>query len=145
MIDNLYVTKSNGGLFGVVGTNAVIKNIGIASGQIGSETAAGTNFLGGIAGWSNGADFINCWNGADIYAGGGYAGGIVGTVRDGGESLIQGCYNAGDIHSSYSGDLGGIVGHLSTSRNGTSVAVTIDGCYNLGEVTGKYDIGGIVG
>lgn len=144
VIDNLYVTKTEGGLFGVVGTNAVIRNVGIASGQIGLESYA-TNFLGGIAGWSNGADFINCWNGADIYAGGGYAGGIVGTVRDGGESLIQGCYNTGYIYSSNDGDLGGIVGHLSTSSNGTSVAVTIDSCYNLGEIYGHSGIGGIVG
>ena len=145
VIDNLYVTKSNGGLFGVVGTNAVIQNVGVASGLIGSETV-NDNFLGGIAGWSNGADFINCWNGADICAGGGYAGGIVGTVRDGGESLIQGCYNVGAIYSLNNGTrIGGIVGHLATSGNGTAVAVTIDSCYNLGEISGHSDIGGIVG
>ena len=145
VIDNLYVTKSNGGLFGVVGTNAVIQNVGVASGLIGSETV-NSNFLGGIAGWSNGADFINCWNGADICSGGGYAGGIVGTVRDGGESLIQGCYNVGAVYSLNNGTrIGGIVGHLATSNNGTAVAVTIDSCYNLGEISGHSDIGGLVG
>ena len=64
-IDNLYSKK--GGLFGTVCTNAVIRNVGVASGQIGSENLS---FMGAIAKWSNGADFINCWNGADILCSG---------------------------------------------------------------------------
>ena len=87
VIDNLYSEK--GGLFGYVGADAIIRSVGVASGEIGSE-AGYSSFFGGIAKWSNGADFIDCWNGADIYAGG-YSGGIVGTVRDGGESIISGC------------------------------------------------------
>ena len=138
VIDNLYSTS--GGLFGYVGTNAVIRNTGVASGEI---EAANTSFTGGIAKWSNGADFINCWNGADIYCGG-YSGGIVGTVRDGGESFIEGCYNSGSIYSSDS-SVGGIVGHLDVSRNGTSVNVTISDCYNSGTVTAKDNAAGIAG
>ncbi len=138
VIDNLYSTS--GGLFGYAGTNAVIKNTGVASGEI---EASNKSFIGGIAQWSNGADFINCWNGADIYCGG-YSGGVVGTVRDGGESIITGCYNSGNIYSSDS-SVGGIVGHLDVSRNGTSVNVTIYGCYNAGTVTAKYNAAGIAG
>ena len=73
-LDNLY--SNAGGLFGYVGSNAVIRNVGVASGEIGSDNRS---FIGAIAGWSNGADFINCWNGADIRCSG-WSGGIVGTA-----------------------------------------------------------------
>ncbi len=146
VIDNLYSTA--GGLFGYVGHNAIIKNVGVASGEIG---ASNESFIGAIAGWSNGADIINCWNGADIYCSG-YSGGIVGTVRDGGKSSIVGCYNIGKIYAT-SDSVGGIVGHLDTTRTqaGTEVEVTIDSCYNLGAIISNTDnaigaaVGGIVG
>ena len=142
VIDNLYSTQ--GGLFGYVCSNAVIMNVGVASGEIGSEGNY-ASFFGGIAKWSNGADFINCFNGADIYAGG-YSGGIVGTVRDGGKSIIKNCYNTGSIYGKDTA-IGGIVGHLDTTREqgGTSVEVKIDGCYNIGYVKGSSAVAGIVG
>ena len=127
-IDNLY--SKNGGLFGTVCRNAVIRNVGVASGRIGSENLS---FMGAIAKWSNGADFINCWNGADILCSG-WSGGIVGTVRDGGESVIKGCYNIGSV-TARDGAVGGIVGHLAAGNNGTAVAVTVSDCYNIGAVT----------
>ena len=137
-IDNLY--SKNGGLFGTVCANAVIRNVGVASGQIGSENLS---FMGAIAKWSNGADFINCWNGADILCSG-WSGGIVGTVRDGGESVIKGCYNIGSV-TARDGAVGGIVGHLAAGNNGTAVAVTVSDCYNAGTVTAGDNAGGIVG
>lgn len=139
VIDNLYSTT--GGLFGYVGVDAVIQNVGVASGEIGSESIS---FVGGIAKWSNGADFINCWNGADILCSG-WSGGIVGTVRDGGSSIIKGCYNVGSVTAARDGAVGGIVGHLAAGGHGTSVNVTISDCYNAGEVTAKDNAGGIVG
>ena len=138
VIDNLYSTT--GGLFGYVGVDAVIQNVGVASGEIGSESIS---FVGGIAKWSNGADFINCWNGADILCSG-WSGGIVGTVRDGGDSIIKGCYNVGSV-TARDGAAGGIVGHLATGSNGTSVHVIVSECYNAGAVTAKDNAGGIVG
>ena len=137
VIDNLYSTV--GGLFGYVCKNAVIRNVGVASGEIRSERS----WVGAIAGWSNGADFLNCWNGASV-SGRGYSGGIVGTVRDGGESIIRGCYNIGDVTGT---DLaiGGIVGHLDTDRNGTACHVTVSDCYNAGTVTAPDTVGGIAG
>ena len=138
VIDNLY--SKSGGLFGYVGANAVIKNVGVASGEIG---ASNLSFMGGIAKWSNGVDFINCWNGADIYCSG-WSGGIVGTVRDGGESVIQGCYNVGSIYAS-DGSVGGIVGHLAASGQGTTVSVLVTDCYNAGTITASDTAGGIAG
>ncbi len=138
VIDNLY--SKSGGLFGYVGTNAVIKNVGVASGEIG---ASNLSFMGGIAKWSNGADIINCWNGADIYCSG-WSGGIVGTVRDGGKSIIRGCFNIGSVSAS-DGAVGGIVGHLSASGNGTDVSVLVADCYNAGTITAADNAGGIVG
>lgn len=138
VIDNLYSTK--GGLFGYAGTNAVIRNVGLASGEIG---ASNLSFVGGIIRWSNGANVLNCWNGADIYCSG-YSGGIVGTVRDGGESAICGCYNVGSVYASVD-VVGGIVGHLATSSMGTSVNVTVTDCYNAGAIKANNNAGGIVG
>ena len=138
VIKNL--NSTSGGLFGYAGTNAVIKNLGIASGTIGKDNLS---FVGAIVGWSNGADIINCWNGATIF--GSYSGGIVGTVRDGGESVIQGCFNVGSVTDSFQGNVGGIVGHLATSNQGTNVNVTVSDCYNLGAITALDDCGGIVG
>ncbi len=142
VIDNLY--SVSGGLFGYVGSNAVIKNVGVASGEIGKAENY-TQFLGGIANWSNGADFIGCWNGADIYCAG-YSGGIVGTVRDGGESLIRECYNVGTVYGKDT-HVGGIVGHLDTTREqeGTEVNVTVENCYNTGTVYASGSAGGIAG
>ncbi len=137
-LDNLY--SNAGGLFGYVGSNAIIRNVGVASGEIGSDNRS---FIGAIAGWSNGADFINCWNGADIRCSG-WSGGIVGTVRDGGDSIIRGCYNIGSV-TARAGAVGGIVGHLSAGGNGTSVHVTVSACYNMGIVTADDNAGGIAG
>ena len=138
VIKNL--NSTSGGLFYRVGTNAVIKNVGIASGTIGSSTIT---FVGAIAGWSNGADIINCWNAASVICSG-WSGGIVGVVRDGGESIIKGCYNLGSVTARDSA-IGGIVGHLATSNNGTEVNVTVSDCYNLGVLTAADCVGGIVG
>lgn len=137
-IDNLY---GRNGLFAYAGANAVIQNVGVASGEIGVESLS---FIGAIVGWSNGADIINCWNGADITCSG-WSGGIVGTVRDGGESEIRGCYNVGTVTGIRDGAVGGIVGHLSAGGHGTNVSVTVSDCYNTGAVTAKDSVGGIVG
>ena len=136
VIDNLRSAK--GGLFGYVGPNAELRRVNIASGEVGS-TSSSVTFLGAVAKWSNGADFIDCHNGADVYAGG-YAGGIVGTVR-GGDSVIGGCYNDGDIVGKSSA-IGGIVGHLASSGN---TKVLVENCYNVGSVSGSTNVGGIVG
>ena len=138
VIDNL--TSASGGLFGYAGTNATIANVGIGSGEIGSQTLS---FIGAIVGWSDGADIINCWNGADITCSG-WSGGIVGTVRDGGESIIRGCYNIGSV-TARDGAVGGIVGHLAAGGHGTDVSVTVSDCYNLGTITAKDNAAGIAG
>lgn len=144
-VDNL--CSKQGGLFGtagIVSLNAavrpVIRNVGVASGTI---NAPNLSWIGGIVGWSNGVDVINCWNGADIVCSG-YSGGIVGTVRDGGESRIEGCYNRGSI-TARNTNVGGIVGHLAADSNGTSVHVTVADCYNVGTIAAADDAGGIVG
>ncbi len=134
-IDNL--TSEAGGLFGYAADSAVIRNVGVASGEIGKQDGYG-NFLGGVVGWSDGADVINCWNGADLF--GSWSGGVVGTVR-GGESRISGCFNRGNITGPESASrLGGIVGHLASG-----VSVSIEDCYNTGAVCAGSAVGGIVG
>ena len=130
-IDNL--TARRNGLFAYAGDNAVIKNVGIASGEIGYETLS---FVGAVVGYSNGADVINCYNGANV-ACSGWSGGVVGTVRNG-SSVIKGCYNTGNITARNS-VAGGVIGHLSTGVN----AVVSD-CYNTGKVTAEDSAAGVV-
>ena len=136
-IDNLCSTR--GGLFGYAGGDCVIKNVVLGSGEINSKSS----FVGGILGWSEGADIFNCLNGADIQCSG-YGGGIAGTVRNGGESTVEGCCNIGSVTGTGSG-LGGIVGHLATSRQGAEVSVTVKDCYNTGKISGRTNVGGIAG
>ncbi len=137
-IENLHSTT--GGLFGYVANAAVLRNIRLRSGEI---RAAYESFVGGIAGWSDGADFVNCSNGADLFDGN-YVGGIVGTVRFGGDSVISGCYNTGAITTG-GGNIGGIVGHLGTGYGADAPRVTIENCYSTGAITADYFVGGIVG
>ena len=136
MIENL--NSMRGGLFGYVSDSVVIKNLGIKNGSLGNGN---TSFVGAIAGWSDGADFINCWSGVSI--GGNYSGGIVGTIRGGIGSVID-CYNVGTI----SGEtIGGIVGHIQTGD--ANFKVIVDSCYNKGVInagdTGYVVAGGIAG
>ncbi len=131
-VDNL--VSSKGGLFGYASDGARIENVILASGSINTSSL----FVGGILGWSSGADVINCQNGAEIVCGG-YSGGVVGTVRSG-ESVISGCCNTAGVTSAYGTAVGGIVGHLAAN-----VSADVENCYNSGDVSGNMSVGGIAG
>lgn len=64
-------------------------------------------------------------------------GGIVGQNIGGENSIIENCYNIGEIKSNNIGRLGGIVGWnwSGTTKN----------CYNIGNVSEREDYGGVVG
>ena len=137
VIQNLTTAVYYGGLFGVAGDYATLQNVGIASGRVGANN---NSFCGGLVGWTNGADVINCWNAAEIF--GNYTGGLIGTVRDG-TSTVSGCVNYGRV----TGDaIGGIIGHVGSVD---STLVTITDCYNAGDIINSGDhmnsVGGIVG
>ena len=126
----------------------------------------GSAYIGGIIGRAGGTIKISsCYNTgdvtADVNSGGNYSGGIMGTNQGGNQIEIQNCYNTAIIKGKI--DVGGICGDAQKTNIlkcyntgnviGTDVAVggisgnygNISLCYNKGDVTGRYQIGGIIG
>lgn len=122
----------------IVGRNNVGAIVGYADACYISEcsvvggSVSGSQFVGGIAGGSNGEI---CYSSNSSQVKGQFAyGGILGSNEEGSVSY---CYNTGNVIGTVAGiEGGGIVG-----RNYGAVSV----CGNTGEVSGNSYIGGIVG
>lgn len=137
-ISGLYVNSDaqNVGLFGCVGTNGKIQNVGVVDSYI---SATGDKVcVGGVCGYNVGGTIENCYNTGTITATA-QATGIyssVGGVCGFSFWNIFNCYNTGKV--SVTGDrawVGGVSGF-----NGKD----IKNCYNTGEVSVAVD-GGVVG
>lgn len=136
-IDNVTYesTKHCAGLFGNVGSGAVIQNLISGSGNTISDRMS----VGGIVGVLESADVIGCTSYATVIANkvstftGRYAGGIAGDLRDG---HVTGCRNYGTVTAG-SRCAGGIVGLAEFG--------SITGCLNFAQVTTDENAGGIVG
>ena len=122
-----------------------VKNLGIASGYVnyyGNQRQSAILFRKIGSG-----KVINCWNGMDLIGGRGEIAGIVGYINGGGETLIDGCYNSGDISgvAQYDCGVGGIIGTVWSFDPGAKL--TIRNCYNTGTITAtdNYSAGGIAG
>ena len=113
------------GLFGYLGTNGQIRNLGVQDVSI-----FGYDSVGGLVG-GNGGNISNCYLTGSVSGTGDYVGGLAGS--NGG--AISNCYSTGSVAANYF--VGGLVGY-----NG----VTISNCYSTGTVsgTGSY-VGGLVG
>jgi len=158
------------GLFGSVGDNGVVKNLGV----VGGSSINPWGSAGGISGW--GGTFINCYNGSTIEAsagGGPSAAGI--SASYGASGVFINCYNTGSVTArgySYSGEdhmtsasgIGngtatncynrGAISAISVGTGGAPMAGGISSwghnlianCYNTGTITGGAEYsGGIVG
>lgn len=124
------------GLFGVIGTDGVVKNVNIAA-DCRYETFASA---GAIAGYNYGV-IENCRNYADITGQSSWIGGIVGQNQKG--STTRRCYNAGNVTTGWR-NVGGISGCAYTDieecvNTGTVKAISL---YNTSSV--QY-AGGIAG
>jgi len=121
------------GLFGQA-NYATIENLTVA----GSVTAGSSS--GGIVGYAENTDIINCVNNATVSGGGNYVGGVVGRLRSFGAFGVQGCVNNAAIHS-IGGWIGGVAGY----------ATRVVACVNHGAVSGgtnsqtSYPMGGVMG
>lgn len=154
--------EDNVGLFGVV-NGATINNVTLVGGSItggrsvgaivGSardsvisnstnSTAVNGNYnIGGIVGDAQNSTLTNLINTGTIGAAtgdGNRIGGLVGNLQE--SSLGGNSYNLGAV-TSVGHDVGGLVGHAydATIGDGTNLV------YNRLDVTGKYNVGGIVG
>jgi len=106
----------------------------------------GWSCVGGIAGYIEQANIINCTNYkvGNVKAIGRFnskynessVGGIVGHVWKIGDNRIENCNNYADVSGKYCGT-GGIIG--------ISMKATIANCKNEGTITGDTDVGGIAG
>lgn len=126
-ISGLYINSDSDqqALFGCVGTDGAVKNLGITN----SFISAG-NTVGGLIATNYYGTVENCYNEGDVY-GGDTVGGIVAY----GAGPLTASYNTGTI-SATSGRAGGIIG----DNYGDVI-----NCYNTGSVSGDYYIGGIAG
>lgn len=170
-IFNLNIDRAgatNVGLFGVVGNGAVINNVTLVGGSItgganvgalagsvqgsahisnitNSASVTGTSNVGGIVGASKGADFIGLINTGTIRAenstDASNAGGLIGSMTGG--TLGGASYNLGSVTGS-SYNVGGLVGYAEHATIGNEGENTVT-VYNRLNVTGAYNVGGIVG
>ena len=141
VVSGLYAVGSKGmGLFGAIGTGAVVKNV-VVSGFVSASTYAGA-----ICGYADGACTIrNCGSHAVVRGTTGI-GGIAGGHNSGSGTLtVRGCYNKGTVDSQPAttrygeeSSAGGICGMAYTT--------SIESCYNAGTITANgYAVGGLAG
>lgn len=126
-ISGLYINSESyeQALFGCVGSNGTVKNLGITNSFIYSYA-----YAGGVVATNNNGSVVNCFNDG-IVCSSDTVGGIVAY----GMGTLTNCYNSGEIKAT-SGNAGGVIG----ANYGD-----VTSCYNTGKVTGDYYIGGVVG
>ena len=136
IIGGIYISTTDNyqGLFGMIGKNSSITNIGVEKSYI-----KGGDFVSGLCGYSA-SSFSNCYSGATV-DGNKYLGGIVGGAGNpggifgGSQISVDNCFNTGKINgTSY---VGGILGNADTG--------VLTKCYNVGAIAGTNRVGGITG
>ncbi len=117
------------GLFGTVGANAVVGNVGLSGGSV-----SGNVNVGGLVGYLNGGTLSNSYYAGNVIGAGNAVGGLVGAST----GSIGGSYATGSVRSPGS-DVGGLVGNNSTNSR-------IANCYATNSVSGgPVNVGGLVG
>lgn len=148
------------GLFGKIGSEGLIKNLGIEDVNIIVTIGDSyySDFVGGLCGYNSYGSITNCYSTGSV-AGDCEAGGLVGenyhgTITDsfsiaaitGGHQTggLVGFNLFGSIINCYStGQVSG--GWYAGGFCGESNAGNISGCFSTGKVTGNYNTGGLVG
>lgn len=130
------------GFFGYLGDGAIVEGIGIKTGKV----VFSGNFNAVVVATIGGSDVkvLRCWNEVDVAnINASLAlrmGGVVGHFLSGGNLLIEGCWNTGDMTGKVN-DVGGILGKFEDSARN----LTIQDCYNQGKLDGTQYVGGIIG
>ena len=112
------------GLFGYVGAEGIIRNVGIAGGKI-----TGKYSVGGVTGRNYGT-VSSCYYSGEV-SGESNVGGVVGNNH----GTVVNCYNTGKV--SCNKQAGGVVGFNDSG--------TVANCYSTGSVTSAVYPGGVVG
>ncbi|MDR2599333.1 MAG: hypothetical protein LBC73_03555 [Oscillospiraceae bacterium] len=119
------------GLFGVVGAQGTIKNLGLVGGNV-TVSHENHHYTGALVGILQGT-MENCYSTSTV-TGGKNVGGLVGAIEATGE--IKNSYNTGTVSGVE--NVGGLVGAIEATGE-------IINSYNTGSVTGVNNVGGLVG
>lgn len=139
---------NNGSVVAKNYVGGIVGNAGVTDTIINSYNAAPITVNGGTVGGiigttvASGKGYVEkCYNTAKITAQGNL-GGLIGKVQKG--CVIIDCYNTGDITSTKSTYVGGLIGTLTGDYE--NYPISVDNCYNTGKVvsTGSYS-GGVFG
>ena len=124
------------GLFGSIGSGAIIQNVGLVNVNI-----AGGVRVGGLAGYNLHGTITNCYATGSV-TGSHSIGGLVGDNF----GNITTSYSTGSVTGSVSGSdwVGGLVGYNNYGW-GPGQGGYITNCYATGNVVGNSDVGGLVG
>ncbi|MGA8849255.1 MAG: GLUG motif-containing protein [Dehalococcoidia bacterium] len=128
-IRDLFINRpdeGDAGLFGLVGKEGVIKNIGVVN-----VTAIGEDGVGGLVGGNRGI-VINSYSTGNV-TGYKYVGGLVGENQY--ASTVSDSYSSANVNGDE--DIGGLVGYNYYGTVGNS--------HSSGSVTGYSAVGGLVG
>jgi hypothetical protein len=122
------------GLFGLLGSGGMIKNIGLAN-----VTVVGSNVIGSLAGTNQGGTVDSCYAAGNV-TGDAAVGGLVGRLVSG---TISNSYSTGSVIGESSTGIGGLVGQQHSDG-------IISNCYSAcsvagGSEFGSGEIGGLVG
>lgn len=122
----------------------------------GTVSAGNANGVAGILGHTNAdscnnvINVSNCKNTGTV-TGSRNAGGIGGriettrTTSTSASLIFRNCYNSGNISATPNGTVGGIVGYLYANGGSSADIAVVLYCFNQGTISGKDNIGGIVG
>lgn len=147
--------NNDGGIAGFVGYLDGDSNLTISH-CVNNGEIQGLQFNGiaGILGYvKHGANLIyinNCKNTESVEGGinTGGIGGRIETTRTTSTSaslIFRNCYNSGNISATPNGTVGGIVGYLYANGGSAANIAVVLYCFNQGTISGKNNIGGIVG
>jgi len=135
MIEGLHIDRSSEsevGLFGNVGTDGEITNVGVVDADVSESDRAG-----GLVGYNEGTV-------EDSYVTGSVSGGIrVGGLVGLNQGIVRGSYSTADV-SGTGREIGGLVGYNFEGSPETPYA-TVEKSYATGDVSGGNRVGGLVG
>lgn len=120
----------------------------------GTISAGNANGVAGILGYTNTdscnniINVSNCKNTGTVIGSrnaGGIGGRIETTITTSTSLIFRNCYNSGNISATPNGTVGGIVGYLFANGGSSEDIAVVSYCFNQGTISGKNNIGGIVG
>ena len=125
------------GLFVLIGTNAVIENLGLEG-----VSVRGREYVGALAGQNSGL-VQNSYATGKVSSTGNYVGGLVGYNYsiDSGSSVVKNSYTTCEVSGWH--EVGGLVGYNYSEGSGSTSMV--QDSYATGTVSGNYWVGGLVG